>query len=225
MYRRTWASSNPTVLTQYPRAQKLRPNNVPLVCNNSRWIRIALLPFRYPIVIAMLDRGGTLCSRWMWSGLALPSTSSIAFWRHNSRRMCPMPRRILPYNTLRRYFGRITTWYLQSHLTWAWLCQSFMAVLPPLEAFLGEDRLTSTSGTAEPIGFAPPEAVDSLLIEPAGPSVIPSGHGLATMPGGMLGGSAFFKSLPPSSRFNGVLPGRSNSMRNGPSSLRRRSRA
>jgi hypothetical protein len=40
-----------------------------------------------------------------------------------------------------------------------------MAVLPPLEAFLGEDRLTSTSGTAEPIGFAPPEAVDSLLIE------------------------------------------------------------
>src|SRR5512135_1755321 len=101
----------------------------------------------------------------MWSGLALPSTSSIAFWRHNSRRMCPMPRRILPYNTLRRYFGRITTWYLQSHLTWAWLCQSFMAVLPPLGAFLGEDRLTSTSGTAEPIGFAPPEAVDSLLIE------------------------------------------------------------
>src|SRR5512135_2543547 len=165
MYRRTWASSNPTVLTQYPRAQKLRPNNVPLVCNNSRWIRIALLPFRYPIVIAMLYRGGTLSSMWMWSGLALPSTSSIAFWRHNSRRMCPMPRRILPDNTLRRYFGRITTWYLQSHLTWAWLCQSFMAVLPPLEAFLGEDRLTSTSGTAEPIGFAPPEAVESLLIE------------------------------------------------------------
>src|SRR5512135_667415 len=165
MYRRTWASSNPTVLTQYPRAQKLRPNNVPLVCNNSRWIRIALLPFRYPIVIAMLYRGGTLSSMWMWSGLALPSTSSIAFWRHNSRRMCPMPRRILPDNTLRRYFGRITTWYLQSHLTWAWLCQSFMAVLPPLEAFLGEDRLTSTSGTAEPLGFAPPEAVDSLLIE------------------------------------------------------------
>src|SRR5512135_1363265 len=101
----------------------------------------------------------------MWSGMALPSTSSISFRRHNSRRMCPMPRRILPYNTLRRYFGRITTWYLQSHLTWAWLCQSFMAVLPPLEAFLGEDRLTSTSGTAEPLGFAPPEAVDSLLIE------------------------------------------------------------
>src|SRR5512135_2941499 len=108
----------------------------------------------------------------MWSGIALPSTSSISFRRHNSRRMCPMPRCILPYNTLRRYFGRITTWYLQSHLTWDWLCQSFMAVLPPLGAFLGEDRLTSTSGTAEPIGFAPPEAVDSLLIDPLIEAVI-----------------------------------------------------
>ena len=72
-----------------------------------------------------------------------------------------MPRRILPYNTLRRYFGRITTWYLQSHLTWAWLCQSFMAVLLPHGASLTEDRLTTTLGTAEPLGVSPPEAVDS----------------------------------------------------------------
>src|SRR5512135_3385821 len=43
-------------------------------------------------------------------------------------------------------------------------------------------------------------------IERAGPSVSLPRHGLATMPGGMLGGPGFFKRLPPSSRFNGVLP-------------------
>ena len=63
---------------------------------------------------------------------------------------------------------------MQSHFTWAWLCQSFMAVLLPHGAFLTEDRLTFTLGTAEPLGVSPPEAVDSLLIEivlPAGPTV------------------------------------------------------
>ena len=45
-------------------------------------------------------------------------------------------------------------------------------------------------------------------IGPAGPSVSLPGHGLATMPGGMLGGPAFFKPLPLGSRFNGVLPNR-----------------
>src|SRR5271166_5362479 len=73
MYRRIWSSSRPTVLTQYPRAQKLRPNNVPFVFNSSRWIRVALLPFRYPIVMATLYLGGTLSSMWMWSGIALPA--------------------------------------------------------------------------------------------------------------------------------------------------------
>src|SRR5512135_2483468 len=40
-----------------------------------------------------------------------------------------------------------------------------MAVLLPHGAFLKEDRLTFTLGTAEPLGVSPPEAVDSLLIE------------------------------------------------------------
>ena len=35
-------------------------------------------------------------------------------------------------------------------VTWAWLCQSFMAVLLPHGAFLEEDRLISPPGTAEP---------------------------------------------------------------------------
>src|SRR5271165_4586063 len=47
--------------------------HVPFVFNSSRWIRVALLPFRYPIVMATLYLGGTLSSMWMWSGIALPA--------------------------------------------------------------------------------------------------------------------------------------------------------
>jgi hypothetical protein len=109
-------------------------------------MRMALLPFKYPIVIAMLYFGGTLNSMWMWSGIALPSTSSTSFCRHNSRSIFPISRRALPKNSFFRYFGKITTWYLQSHFTWAWLCQSFITVLlSPFGAFLKEDRLSRTT--------------------------------------------------------------------------------
>ena len=58
-----------------------------------------------------------------------------------------MALRSLPYNVFFRYFGKITTWYLQSHLTWAWLCQSLLmtVLLSPLGAFLKEDRLSKTT--------------------------------------------------------------------------------
>src|SRR5690349_12641452 len=110
-------------------------------------MRIALLPLRYPIVIAMLYLGGTLNSMWMWSGIALPSTSSTSFWRHSSRRILPIARRALPKNSFLRYFGRITTWYLQSHFTWAWLCQSLLmtVLLSPLRGLPREDRLSRTT--------------------------------------------------------------------------------
>jgi hypothetical protein len=37
--------------------------------------------------------------------------------------------------------------------------------MPRQGAFLKEDRLISTPGTAEPLGVSPPEAVDLLLIK------------------------------------------------------------
>jgi hypothetical protein len=40
-----------------------------------------------------------------------------------------------------------------------------MKVLLPHGAFLGEDHLIFTSGTAGPLGVAPPEAVDLFNIE------------------------------------------------------------
>src|SRR5579863_7646240 len=83
----------------------------------------------------------------MWSGIALPSTSSRLFWRHRSRRISPIPFLNLPYNAFFRYFGKITTWYMQSHFTWAWLCQSLLmtVLLSPFGAFLKEDRLSQTT--------------------------------------------------------------------------------
>ena len=72
---------------------------------------------------------------------------------------------------------------------------SVTAVFPAMDADVAEAEL------------APCGAVGVVAeLGSAGPSVCLTWQGLATMPGGMLGGPAFFKPLPPESRFNGVLP-------------------
>src|SRR4029450_7349632 len=92
--------------------------------------------FRKPTVSATLDWGGMLKHRWMGSGIAGPSTSSIPRWRHKSRRIVPICRRSLPEKTFRRYLGMITTWYLHSHRTWDRLCHSCRASsFPPCGPF------------------------------------------------------------------------------------------
>jgi len=85
---------------------------------------MALLPFKKPMINAMLNFGGTLRQIWMWSGIRCPSSTSTRFWRHNSLKISPTAFRNLPYNRLFRYLGTITTWYLQSHLTCDKLSQS-----------------------------------------------------------------------------------------------------
>jgi hypothetical protein len=62
MYFRTDPSSRPTVLTQYPVAQKCIPA-IRRSFSNSRWILTALFPFRNPIVYATLYFGGMLKHR------------------------------------------------------------------------------------------------------------------------------------------------------------------
>jgi len=90
----------------------------------SRWIRMALLPFKNPMIKAMLNFGGTLRHMWIWSGSKCPSNTSTRFWLHNSFKIVPTFCRNLPYNRLFRYLGTITPWYLQSHLTCDRLFQS-----------------------------------------------------------------------------------------------------
>ena len=60
-----------------------------------------------------------------------------------------------------RYLGTITTWYLHSHFTWAWLCQSFITVLLALRSLPhGGLFIKNTLETAEPCQFSPAEPVD-----------------------------------------------------------------
>ena len=115
IYLRMVSSSSPTVLTQYPRDQKCNP--VTRLLPALRWMRTALFPFRKPITNAMLNFGGTRKHIWTWSGLKCPSSSVTPRWRHKSRKISPARRFTSPYNFLFRYFGAITTWYLQSHRT------------------------------------------------------------------------------------------------------------
>ena len=123
IYLRMVASSNPTVLTQYPRDQKC----FPLLCllpSKYLWIRIALFPFKNPMTKAMLNFGATLRHIWMWSAFSVPSTISIPFCLHKSFKISATWRLNLPYSFLFRYLGTITKWYLQSQRTCDKLCQS-----------------------------------------------------------------------------------------------------
>jgi len=117
------SSSKPTVLTQYPRDQKLFGVGCPLRCIY-RWIRTALLPFKKPTVKAMLYLGGMLRHMWTWSDFNVPSSISIPLCRHKSFNISPTIRLNLPYSFLFRYFGAITKWYLQSQRTCDKLFQS-----------------------------------------------------------------------------------------------------
>jgi hypothetical protein len=57
------------------------------------------------------------------TGIRCPSSISTPRCRHRSLITSPTCLRTLPYSFFFRYFGTITTWYLQSHLTCAWLVQ------------------------------------------------------------------------------------------------------
>ena len=123
MYSRIISSSKPTVLTQYPVAQKLRPV-ILFVPNRSRCILIALLPLINPMVLETLNFGGMLKHKWIWSAIACPSSNSNPFCRHRSQIISPIFVRNFPYITRFRYFRIKTTWYLQSHRTCDKLFQS-----------------------------------------------------------------------------------------------------
>ena len=151
MYLRMVSSSKPTVLTQYPLAQKCKPDTR-FCFNNVRWISTALLPFRKPITKAMLYFGGTLRHMWIWSGIKCPSISSTPRCRHNSRIISPTRLRNFPYSFFWRYLGTNTIWYLQSHLTCDKLDQSCIgnSSCLPFGAFPGELPILFLTGSVEP---------------------------------------------------------------------------
>lgn len=65
MYASTVASSNPTVLTQYPRAQNCRPRTIRLDLDPKLITSEALFPFSNPMIPDTLYFGGIARQRWM----------------------------------------------------------------------------------------------------------------------------------------------------------------
>jgi len=151
IYFRMVSSSRPTVLTQYPRDQKLSP--VTRLLPALRWIRTALFPFRKPMTKAMLNFGGTRKHMWTWSGFRCPSNSSTPRCRHKSRKISPVRRFVSPYRDRLRYFGAMTTWYLQSHLTCDRLSHSCIGSSSSAHGrtFPEEEPILFLAGSVEPI--------------------------------------------------------------------------
>ena len=67
MYCLIVSSSRPTVLTQYPRAQNVRPRTIRFVALPKLITSDALFPFSRPITPDTLYFGGIARQRWMWS--------------------------------------------------------------------------------------------------------------------------------------------------------------
>ena len=123
------SSSSPTVLTQYPFAQKCRPQYrfFRSKCRSNTFI--ALFPFRNPITSATEYFGGNDITKCTWSDWTFPASISIFRHSHNCRMISRIEFAISPFKILNRYFGHHTTWYLQSHTTCANLLNLLMFCL------------------------------------------------------------------------------------------------
>lgn len=124
-----FSSSRPTVLTQYPCAQKCRPQYrfFSSICLSN--IFMALLPFRNPTTSDTAYFGGKDSTRCTWSTCTFPANISMFFHWHNCRRIARTVFAISPLSILKRYFGHQTTWYLHSHTACDSLLNRFITCL------------------------------------------------------------------------------------------------
>ena len=125
-YFRIFSSLRPIVLTQYPFAQKCRPQYHFFRSKCLSNIFMAHFPFRNPITSDTEYLGGMERIRWTWSSCTFISKISSFFqpqsWVINSfTDSCTEPFRIL-----NRYFGQKAMWYLHCHIACADLLNSLM---------------------------------------------------------------------------------------------------
>ena len=99
------SSSRPTVLTQYPFAQKCRPQYrfFRSKCRSNTFI--ALFPFRNPITSATEYFGGNDITKCTWSGWTFPASISILRHSHSCRMISRIDFAMSPFRILNRYFG------------------------------------------------------------------------------------------------------------------------
>jgi hypothetical protein len=122
--------SKPTILTQYPLAQKCSPVKLRVRPRYSRCMRMAAFPFNRPTAFATLYLGGMLRHKCTWSGIACPSTNSIPICSQSARRILPMSLRSVPKIAFCRYCGTMMMWYRQYHRIWLWFCHARLVVSP-----------------------------------------------------------------------------------------------
>ena len=114
-YLRTFFSSRPTVLTQYPFAQKCLPQYRFLSSKCLSNILMAHFPLRHPTTSETENFGGidkTMCT---WSSWIFISRISSFFQSHNCRNISSTDRCNAPLRILNRYFGHQIIWYLHRH--------------------------------------------------------------------------------------------------------------
>ncbi len=95
-----FSSSKPTVLTQYPFAQKCRPQYLffKFICLSN--IFIALFPLRKPTTSDAEYLGGKDITRCTWSNWTLPAKISIFFHSHSCRMIARTEFATSPFNIL-----------------------------------------------------------------------------------------------------------------------------
>ncbi len=119
------SSSKPIVLTQYPFAQKCRPQYQFFNWGYLSNTLIALFPFIYPTTCDTEYLGGIHSTKCIWSTCTLPATISTFFHAHNSRIISRADLPTSPCSILNRYLGHHTKWYLHSHTA----CANFLKLL------------------------------------------------------------------------------------------------
>ena len=123
-YLRIFSSSRPTVLTQYPLAQKCRPQYRFLSSRCLSKILMAHFPFKKPIVSYTAYFGGIDRTKCTWSSTTFISRISSFFHSHSWLRISLTEFCTAPFRTLNRYFGHHTTWYLHCQIACANLLKS-----------------------------------------------------------------------------------------------------
>ena len=121
------SSSSPTVLTQYPFAQKCLSRCRFFIPTYLSKIFIALLPFRNPTTSEIEYFGGNNNTGWIWSFCTLPSNIFIFFHSHNSLIISRTDLPTSPFKTSKRNFWHYTIWYLP--IACANLLKSFITYL------------------------------------------------------------------------------------------------
>ena len=111
-YFRIFFSSRPTVLTQYPLAQKCLPQYRFLSSRCLSKILIAHFPFKKQIISDTANLGGIDMTTCTWSSRTFSSRISSFFHSHNWLMISFTDFCTAPFRILNRYLGHHRIWYL-----------------------------------------------------------------------------------------------------------------